>query len=152
LQKLEDAVSQLLRSGASPANQSQGDKPLQGNAIQSPAMPSVTVQGFSERNENVTRTHKILHSQGSQGNYVDSSHWLSILNDIKEVREQLSLSSAQVEEQPDITKDEDVDLVLGPVPMPNKVDMIKSLPARSVCDSLLSQYFNAQFMSLRKLL
>jgi len=57
--------------------------------IQEP-LPRVLIRWFNERGT--------LHNRGGQMNYVDSSHWLSILNEIKEVGEQLS--NTQTQEEP----------------------------------------------------
>lgn len=103
-----------------------------------------------------------LHVQGGQVNYVDSSHWLSILHDIKEVREQLSLPNAQGQEDgqsfgdigPSPQSQPEAELVFGGLVHPLAVDIgeiIRSLPPRPVCDSLLSQYFNSQYMIIRRI-
>jgi hypothetical protein len=85
----------------------------------------------------------MLHSRGGQLNYVDSSHWRSILNDIKEVREQLT-----IQDEPDMEVQPEADIVFGPQSASN---ILQFLPSRPVCDGLLSQYFNATYMVLRKL-
>ena len=93
-----------------------------------------------------------LHVRGGQVNYVDSSHWVSILHDIKEVREQLSLPNTQVQEDPsfgDVGQQPEADLVFGPPLHLTISEILQSLPPRPVCDSLLSQYFNAQYTLLR---
>jgi hypothetical protein len=97
----------------------------------------------SEQNLAVGADHGMLRARGEQLNYVDSSHWRSILNDIKEVREQLS-----IQDEPDMEVQPEVDLVFGPQ---SASDILQSLPSRPVCDGLLSQYFNARYMILRTL-
>ena len=95
-----------------------------------------------------------LHVQGGQTNYVDSSHWLSILHDIKEVREQLALSRTQEQEDDSFDRigpQPEADLVFGLQQPLNIIEIIRSLPSRPVCDSLLSQYFNSQYMIIRKI-
>ncbi|KAH7024931.1 uncharacterized protein B0I36DRAFT_387345 [Microdochium trichocladiopsis] len=127
-----------------------------------------------------TQNRKILPSPASQAattgagtsdavqtavNYVDPSHWLSILDDIKEVREHLaetsdhSASTSSASHTPDTaTASEmpsggsDASLLLGGVPglqsSATLDEILARLPARSVCDMLLSWYFNSQFMVL----
>lgn len=93
-----------------------------------------------------------LHDRGGQMNYVDSSHWLSILNEIKEVREQLSNNQAQ--EEPStrgMSSQPEVDLVFDPMQPSTLREILQSLPPRTVCDSLLSQYFNSQYLILRRI-
>jgi hypothetical protein len=94
-----------------------------------------------------------LHVRGGQTNYVDSSHWLSILHDIKEVREELSLSNTQVQEDEsfdDFGPQPEVDLMFGPLQPLTIPEILRSLPPRPVCDSLLSQFFNSKYMILRR--
>lgn len=95
-----------------------------------------------------------LHVRDGQMTYVDSNHWLSILDDIKEVREQLSLSDIHIQENPfddALGPDNEVDLMFSPMPSHNLREILQSLPPRPVCDSLLSQYFNLTYMVIREL-
>lgn len=94
-----------------------------------------------------------LHVQGGQMNFVDSSHWLSILHDIKEVRGSLSTSPVQGNDSIEASSPEpETDLVFGTMQLSSSSlrEIIWSLPSRPVCDSLLSQYFNMQFFVFRK--
>ncbi|EED14297.1 conserved hypothetical protein [Talaromyces stipitatus ATCC 10500] len=79
--------------------------------------------------------------------HIEKAHWLSILDDIKEVREELAQSEIMTspEENEDIIEqEEEIDLVLGPTQkLPTFQNIINSLPSRPICDTLLSQYFNA---------
>ncbi|KAJ9137748.1 Fungal transcriptional regulatory protein, N-terminal [Pleurostoma richardsiae] len=91
-----------------------------------------------------------------QASYVDSSHWSSILENIREIREQLSPSD--VHEQvsaadsstngTDLTPGEEAhsntDLVFGQTEALGLQDILGSLPPRHVCDSLVSHYFRAK--------
>jgi len=88
-------------------------------------------------------------------NYVDSSHWLSVLEDIREVREHLSpeggilsqdmprASGASWEPDPP-----EVGSVLGLEASTTMEDILASLPPRPICDRLLSHYFNSRFQVL----
>ena len=72
---------------------------------------------------------------------------------IKEVREQLSSSNTQVQEDQSVNNNGpelEMDLVFSPIVAPSMREILQSLPLRAVCDSLLSQYFNSQYMILRK--
>jgi hypothetical protein len=81
-----------------------------------------------------------------QGGQLDSN-WISILEDIKEVREQLSQSDIYTpEDNADVNEAPQVDLVFGPVGVPDFQDILNSVPPRPICDKLLSEYFNAPFM------
>jgi hypothetical protein len=99
-------------------------------------------------------TRGTLHVQEGQMNYVDSSHWLSILYDIKEVREELILSSfhAHEEKPPDMNDAQpEVDLTFGALKTSSLPEILRSLPPRTVCDSLVSFYFNFSYVVLRKI-
>lgn len=84
-----------------------------------------------------------------QGGQLDTN-WLSILDDIKEIREQLSQSDIYTpESNNDVNEAPQVDLVFGPVRVPDFQDILSSVPPRPMCDKFLSEYFNAPFI-LRK--
>lgn len=89
-----------------------------------------------------------------QVNYIDPSHWLSILDDIKEVREHLSLSSqpaSQTEAGSDANRGVSDAFILGSGEDPRLDEVLSSLPSQPTCDMLLSWYFNSRFMVLGKL-
>ncbi|KAI1422017.1 hypothetical protein F5Y12DRAFT_787100 [Xylaria sp. FL1777] len=83
-----------------------------------------------------------------QVNYIDPSHWQSILEDIKEVREHLAIPS-----QPPLQSDPadvthrvlaDAGYTFGSIPYITFIDIIGSLPPQPVCDKLVSWYFSTQ--------
>lgn len=82
--------------------------------------------------------------------HIENTHWLSILDDIKEIREQLAQSDIMTspEDNADINEEvqeeEEIDLVLGATqPLPTFQEIINALPPRPICDMLLSQYFTS---------
>ncbi|GAD95909.1 conserved hypothetical protein [Paecilomyces variotii No. 5] len=78
---------------------------------------------------------------------LQSAPWLSIVDEIKEIREQLAVTPSSIpEESPD---HEDVDLVLGPAHLPTIDEIVSSLPPRPICDTLVAHYFGSKFMVLR---
>ncbi|OAA55860.1 hypothetical protein SPI_08067 [Niveomyces insectorum RCEF 264] len=102
----------------------------------------------------------VLH--GSQATYVDSSHWSSILEDIRGIREQLSSSAIQAESgsevdmsapSTDMTLGREAstgfDLTFGSVRTLDLDQILEALPRRQICDSLVSQYFQSRFTILR---
>ncbi|KAF2008117.1 hypothetical protein P154DRAFT_479598 [Amniculicola lignicola CBS 123094] len=119
LQNLENAVLQFIQK----------------EATQTQDQPSTYTPATSSNSGTLRLT-------GGQPQYVDSTHWLSILNDIKEVREQLS-----TQEENDTEPQPEVDLVF-PTTSCSISEILLSLPPRPVCDGLVSQYFNAKFMML----
>lgn len=86
--------------------------------------------------------------------HVDSNHWASILEDIKEVRESLSAVDPFSLSEP--TNDSgngqsDVSLAPGAEARLNIKDILTSLPTRPICDMLVSRYFNAPYMVLGRI-
>jgi hypothetical protein len=87
-----------------------------------------------------------------QVNYIDPSHWLSILDDIKEVREHLSISEPPTSvngigfDTDQVVSD--ASLLFGSDQKPRLDDILRSLPSQPKCDMLLSWYFNSRFMVL----
>ncbi|UKZ61065.1 uncharacterized protein TrAtP1_002337 [Trichoderma atroviride] len=83
--------------------------------------------------------------------YVDPSHWMAILDEIKEVREHLSASDHPLLQEQSQHKshppEEEVSFLYGASPATNMEDILTDLPPRQTCDSLISQYFNSQFMA-----
>ncbi|KAL7948117.1 fungal-specific transcription factor domain-containing protein [Trichoderma barbatum] len=93
------------------------------------------------------------HESGDgQVSYIDPSHWRAILDEIKEVREHLSaFDRPLIQEEPErksIVPDEGVGFMFGKFPVVDLEDVLSSVPARSICDALVSQYFNSRFMVL----
>ncbi|KGO76432.1 Transcription factor, fungi [Penicillium italicum] len=95
--------------------------------------------------------HSTSHAHHGKTSHVNSSHWVSILEDIKEVRESLSTVDPFALSEP--TSDgasgqSDVSLATGPEARLNIKDILVSLPTRPICDMLVSRYFNASYMVL----
>ncbi|AEO55551.1 hypothetical protein MYCTH_2108176 [Thermothelomyces thermophilus ATCC 42464] len=104
---------------------------------------------------------RLRQTHDGQVNYVDPSHWLSILLDIREVRKQLSPEGAFLPPQGLPKSDGDgtvcepgsgnpdassgLSMGLGATSLN---EILGSLPPRPACDRLLSQYFNSRFMVL----
>ncbi|KAH8161483.1 hypothetical protein CIB48_g6760 [Xylaria polymorpha] len=82
-----------------------------------------------------------------QVNYIDPSHWQSILEDIKEVREHLAIPN-----QPLLHSDPgrgtrvlaDASHLFGSIPHTTFIEILGSLPPQPTCDKLVSWYFSTQ--------
>lgn len=100
--------------------------------------------------------------------YVDPSHWSSILEDIRQIRDQLSspnnaheqavghpessTNASEPESNPREESQADRDIVFGPW---GALDLdlqliLGNLPSRQLCDRLVSHYFRARHAILRK--
>jgi hypothetical protein len=99
-------------------------------------------------------TPHIQETGDGQVNYIDPSHWLSILDDIKEVREHLSTSNQPIpRDGTGFDSDRgvaDASFLFGQNQNPSLGEILRSLPSQPICDMLLSWYFNSQFMILGK--
>jgi hypothetical protein len=149
LKNLENIVLQFVQNGITEKNQEQvTDNASNSSESMGHLGGSTTTDINPPADERGT-----LQVREGQINYLDSSHWLSILHDIKEIREELALSNAQAQEDQslgDSPVQPEVDLIFGPLQPPTISEMLRSLPPRHVCDSLLSQFFNAKYMILRR--
>jgi hypothetical protein len=141
LQRVENLVFELISGRGSTMDSSTGDDDSFANGSSQPGSGD---SGASRMDTTTT------HDDGEMGKSIprptveNSTHWLSILDDIKEVREQLSQSGLLTPEDNDIpNEEEEMDLVLGPMELPKFQDIIQSLPPRPVCDKMLAQYFNS---------
>ncbi|PTB44834.1 hypothetical protein M441DRAFT_129504 [Trichoderma asperellum CBS 433.97] len=87
-----------------------------------------------------------------QVSYVDPSHWMAILDEIKEVREHLSaFDRPLLQEEPghkNHLPEEGVGFLFSTFPVVDIQEVLTSLPPRQTCDALVSQYFNSRFMAL----
>lgn len=86
-----------------------------------------------------------------QVSYVDPSHWMAILDEIKEVREHLSaFDRPLLQEEPQhkgYELEEESGFLFGAFPAVDLEDVLVDLPPRQTCDALISQYFNSGFMA-----
>lgn len=116
---------------------------------------SSSLSGRSKGEDVLTpETPHLQETVDGQVNYIDPGHWLSILDDIKEVREHLSLSGQQVpqaEAEPAANRGVPDAFILGSGDNPRPDEILSSLPSQPTCDMLLSWYFNSRFMVLGKL-
>jgi hypothetical protein len=88
--------------------------------------------------------------------YVDSNHWLSVLEDIREVREHLSPDGNFLQQKSPTSNGArwepglpEVSSVLGLNASSASLDeILTSLPPRPMCDRLLSHYFNSRYLVL----
>ncbi|KAI1748519.1 hypothetical protein F4782DRAFT_516922 [Xylaria castorea] len=87
-------------------------------------------------------------ARDGQVNYIDPSHWESILEDIKEVREHLAIP-----DQPLLQGDPghgthrvlaDASHLFGSIPYTTFTEILGSLPPQPICDKLVSWYFSTQ--------
>lgn len=107
---------------------------------------------FNEKDALELEAPRVLQSRGGQTHYIDSSHWLSILEDIQEVREQLAPTDGPVDA--DVPRDTvggwepDASFVFGFNQTPEIQEILSSLPSQPICDRLISQYFNYRYMIL----
>lgn len=83
--------------------------------------------------------------------YVDPSHWMAIMDEIKEFREHLSaFDRPLLQEEPERKShslEEEDGLLFGTSPAVDIEEILTSLPPRQACDALVSQYFNSSFMA-----
>lgn len=87
---------------------------------------------------------------------MDASHWESILEDIREVREHLSPANTSPSygesrgESVDPPGQPDAGFLFGTAADTSIQQILSILPSQPICDMLLSWFFNARFMNLGK--
>ncbi|KAK8025003.1 hypothetical protein PG990_002826 [Apiospora arundinis] len=117
-----------------------------------PTAPNIGISRSSKEPSLSPETPNLQETGDGQVNYIDPSHWLSILDDIKEVREHLSVPkqptghSAMSLDANHMTPDA-ISLSM-PTQTLSLNDALSALPTRSTCDRLISWYFNGRFMVL----
>jgi hypothetical protein len=163
LENLESLVSSLVSGDSNIQDQTHsGNETIKDNneilTFLSPkqgslAKPTATWEGPNKGEDIVTQ--KALHLQetkGGQVNYVDPSHWQAILEDIKEVRDHISvLNHTSLQSEPNyeiIDPNSDPSMIFGSISKAELTEILSSLPLQPICDMLLSWYFNSRFMIL----
>lgn len=167
LRKLEELVSSFLADGAvvqsiNPASHSNtnGDNVN----LAAPAPEQLTSQSESgeggvlqpnnKQRAAEMETPRMFETRGGQIRYVDPSHWLSILDDIKELREHISPpddSSVRhhvTSNHAETAREPGFSLLFGLNQTPSLQEILGDLPPQSACDRLLSHYFNTRHQVL----
>ncbi|KAI8961306.1 hypothetical protein F5Y11DRAFT_348585 [Daldinia sp. FL1419] len=163
LNTLENLVSSLLSGDAvvQPGLTTRGSLATKGaESIAAPAMrnnrpakhdSSATSPGAGEYALTPETPH-LQETPDGQVNYIDPNHWLSILDDIKEVREHLSASNQSTTQNergyPDEPVALDASFLLDSDRISSLDEILSSLPSQPICDMLLSWYFSSRFMVL----
>ncbi|EHK42629.1 hypothetical protein TRIATDRAFT_2481, partial [Trichoderma atroviride IMI 206040] len=143
LDKLESLLSSMVSTASPPA-------PVDFGAALGAGHHGKSAAGSGSGSSTSKLPHR--HESGDgQVVYVDPSHWMAILDEIKEVREHLSASDHPLLQEQSQHKshppEEEVSFLYGASPATNMEDILTDLPPRQTCDSLISQYFNSQFMA-----
>jgi hypothetical protein len=93
-----------------------------------------------------------LHDHNGEAVYMEPSHWMSILHDIKDMRADLSShgshTSNELASSQNLGLEPDINLGIALRETLSISDVLNSLPPQPTCDVLLSQYFNSRYMVL----
>ncbi|KUL82400.1 hypothetical protein ZTR_10325 [Talaromyces verruculosus] len=144
LRRVEKLVSELV--GSAEGDERVIERERRGAGI---VYESIHEERYMPRNNGIAARIEPSAPRKARG-HIENAHWLSILDDIKEVREQLAQSGIMtspkdsIEINEEAQEEEEIDLVLGATqPLPTFQEIIDSLPPRPICDTLLSQYFTS---------
>ena len=118
--------------------------------FQIPPKFTITVQSLPlEVKTAPERESPYLHEQDGQVVYKEASHWMSIMQEIKDIRADLSshdsLASENLENIQDVNIQPDINLNVSLSPVLSVTDAIRALPPQPTCDILLSSYFNSRY-------
>jgi hypothetical protein len=100
-------------------------------------------------------TPHLQETREGQVNYIDPSHWLSLLEGIKDVRDHLSMPTqplSQNDTGPDVNQASDASFLFNLNQTSSLDEILSSLPSQPICDMLLSWYFNSRYMVLGKMI
>lgn len=118
----------------------------------------LSVMSASNNQEDHILTPELPHRHETgdgQVSYVDPSHWMAIMDEIKEVREHISaFDRPLLQEEPEYknhSPEKRFKFLFSTFPAVDIEEALTSLPPRQTCDALVSQYFNAKFMAIGKL-
>ncbi|KAK4237193.1 hypothetical protein C8A03DRAFT_44945 [Achaetomium macrosporum] len=141
LKNLEALVSSFAAQDVivQPRNRSDGDAATNNASLTPGSGPNEGSQIWSKSEEGLeSETPRIRQTHDGQVNYLHSTHWLSVLEDIREDHPS----------NRDARWDLPVSSVLGLSVNPSLDEILESLPPRQTCDWLLSHYFNARYLCL----
>lgn len=158
LRRLEDSIESIIGGVQTPQiTEKTAQAEDTRNATQ--ITGHISANNLLSGNSNATiQQNQIPQKEANRGQdgYVDPSHWVSILDDIKEVREHLnngdkfSLREAIDDVGGDLQPE--VSLADGLEHSLNINHILAALPTRPICDMLVSRYFNSRYMVLGKFL
>ncbi|RFU71832.1 hypothetical protein TARUN_10430 [Trichoderma arundinaceum] len=159
LDNLESMLSSIAsKQGASEAGAEKQSAPSSSRASASYEQHKVSVTSTRSRQEEHVLPPELPHRHESgdgQVSYIDAGHWRAILDEIKEVREHLSMFDRPLlQEEPErksFVPGEGGGFMFSTFPDVDLEEVISCLPSRAMCDSLVSQYFNSRFMVLAPL-
>jgi hypothetical protein len=137
-----------------------------GTACSTGVVNTATVYGHATPSPSPSSVAHVSGGPSQIRSHIESSHWSSVLEDIRQIRDQLSPSSSGHDAQEHAwnsfgSPSESVlpsrenrpgageDLVFGAMPRLDMRQILGSLPSRQVCDSLVSRYFLASHQILR---
>lgn len=156
LNTLENLVSSFLSGDAVIQSGTHAPEDAAANRqcdISSPSKQDNTDTSLSSPGVEVTLTPETPYVQETgdgQVNYIDPGHWRSILEDIKEVRDHLSEMDQPLSKlESDLGMkniEQDASFLFSSNPNANLAEILTSLPPQSICDMLLSKYFNIRFL------
>lgn len=171
LKRLEDLVSSFLDDGPTvqsreislregAVNENETPMSILGIPAGLPALSGEGTRSYEtiEQQAADMETPRMLETPSGQIRYVNASHWLSILDDIKELREHLSPPGDSSDNTPILndgpyrntggTPEHGVNILFGMSQDPSLQEILSTLPPQPACDRLVSHYFNTRYQVL----
>ncbi|KPI37886.1 uncharacterized protein AB675_3049 [Cyphellophora attinorum] len=157
LNKLENLVSSLVSQQTQPNGDAQLQQSLSmagsSASFTGPAQPTDKLTPSSPDPDHLKESPRPIAGGDGQVSYVDASHWQSVLEELREVRETLATSDvpsvSSHSEGPSTTSPP-----LSTIPMfsentPATIEeILTDLPTQPICSSILSQFFNTPYSVL----
>lgn len=154
LENLEQMLASIAPDSAA-AGVGAGKQSVPGSSTVSASYQHYHVSVSNSRQEDQVLPPEVPHRHESgdgQVSYLHSSHWMAIMDEIKEVREHIAMfDRPALQEEPErksFVPEDVAGYLFGQFPVVDIEEVISSLPTRSTCDVLVSQYFNSKFMVL----
>ncbi|KAF3389018.1 hypothetical protein F1880_003481 [Penicillium rolfsii] len=153
LQRIEELVSaSLINTGA--IRQSEGcvaESNWTGpSSLELRTPPESEQLSCDDANSIPAKESPHLQQQNGQAVYMEPSHWMSIMQEIQNIRADLSSQDSLATDDLDVKHNDeiltDINLDVSLSRALSVTDAISSLPPQSTCDILLSNYFNSRYM------
>ncbi|KUJ19439.1 uncharacterized protein LY89DRAFT_490483 [Mollisia scopiformis] len=89
---------------------------------------------------------RITIGEDDRANYVGSSHWTAILDNIAGLKDQLDITDDPREETDTVPEVPGPDLLVGSVKAASRAEIMASLPPKAISDRLIDRYFQTADM------
>lgn len=154
IDRLESLVLSLMTNGSQSAGPAAAMAAISGDssAGSTRASDELPIAGLEESDtEQVTKSFGILKVDNNKSYYISDAHWVTVLNDIAEVRNYFAANKKQMEEQMqkvsairEKSHYPGTALLFGAMKPATRAEIMSSFPSKYTTDILIARFFNSR--------